>query len=121
MRKPIKERRKHPRARGADLTVGAEPQVPEVRVRDISLSGVSFEVNSPIEFMTRLVMTLVFPARAASVGHTATPNSIQSEGVVVRCDPAQEDNGNQYEVAVFFTHLDNAAKEAIENYVRTHS
>ncbi|UCD59151.1 MAG: PilZ domain-containing protein, partial [Candidatus Hydrogenedentota bacterium] len=67
------------------------------------------------------MMTLVFPGQSDPADQPEPPTSIRCEGAVVRCDPVQGSPGNQYEVAVFFTHMDDAAREAIEEYVKTHS
>ena len=116
MARPKKERRKQPRARGtAGLMVGVEPGTPNADIKDISLSGISFTVDNPIEFMTQLMMTLTFPAESGS--SRGSDESVRCEGAVVRCEPADADD-DSYEVAVFFTHLDGTAKTAIENYVR---
>jgi len=118
--KPTKERRAQPRAKGTPrFTVGLKPKGPSVQVRDISLSGISFRVSSPIEFMTRLMMTLEFAADHALKEPTAS-DSIQCEGAVVRCDPAGDGNKGAYEVAVFFTQLSEHAKKVIGEYVHTH-
>ena len=121
MTRPAKERRKHLRAKGAEgLTVGVEPQAPGVPVRDISLSGVSFTLDAPVEFMTRLMMTLVFPSGRSPERQPSAPAAVQCEGAVVRCDPVRDGREGCYDVAVFFTHLEDSAKEAIEEYVQTH-
>ena len=121
MAKPVKERRKHLRAKGAEgLTVGVESHAPGVPVGDISLSGVSFTLDAPVEFMTRLMMTLVFPSEHASEQQASAPAGVQCEGAVVRCDPVRDGREGRYDVAVFFTHLEDFAREAIEEYVRTH-
>lgn len=121
MAEPKVERRKQPRARGADgLRLGAEPHAAGVQVKDISLSGLSFRASRPIEFMTRLMMTLMLPDYSDQTGRPESPTSVQCEGAVVRCEPAHGGNGNQYEVAVFFTHLDDTVKEVVEQYVKTH-
>ncbi|MBI5116347.1 PilZ domain-containing protein [Candidatus Poribacteria bacterium] len=115
------ERRSKPRARGTKgLTVGAEPHVPAVQVKDISLSGVSFRTRQPIEFMTRLVMTLVFPEICGANRGAGAVARAQCEGAVVRCVPLYEGNGDRYEVAVFFTGMENSTREMLETYVRTH-
>ena len=122
MTKPHIERRKYPRAGGVkDLTVGAEPHVPSVQVINLSLSGLCFRMNHPIEFMTRLMMTLVLPRPHASADRPLSSISVQCEGTVVRCDPVCEDNQTRYEAAVFFTHLDDTPRKAIEEYVETHT
>jgi hypothetical protein len=119
MGKPKEERRKQPRVKASvGLMIGVEPQSPSADIRDISLSGISFIVDSPIEFMTQLVMTLVLPAADASSGGSDNPDGrVQCEGAVVRCDPAGADD-DRYEVAVYFMHLNETAKAAIEKYVR---
>ena len=121
MAKPTKERRQHPRAKGVPgLTVGAGSETPNVQVEDLSLSGLCFRTSRPIEYMTRLTMTLVFSPRHSPADRSNKPVSVQCEGAVVRCDPFHKDNGTQYEVAVFFTDLDETAEEAIGEYVSTH-
>ena len=123
MRKPRTERRQQPRVRGvAGLTVGAEPHVKGVSVRDISLAGLSFRANQPISYMTRLMMTLIFPADADSAGHSKKDATrIRCEGAVVRCDPVSGSEGREHEIAVFFTHMDDASREAVEEYIKAHS
>jgi hypothetical protein len=118
--KPTKERRAQPRAKGTPrFTVDLKPHGPAVQVRDISLSGISFRLSDPIEFMTRLIMTLEFPVETASKESTA-PDSIQCEGAVVRCDPVDDGKKDAFEVAVFFTQLGEQAKKVIREYVHTH-
>ena len=117
MSKPKTDRRGQPRARAVKgLTVGAGPGVVGVQVKDISLSGLSFRTTMPLEFMTRLVMTLVFPARSGPDGNARGKVSTQGEGAVVRCKPVAN-RANLYEIAVFFLHLDDEAREVIEKYV----
>ena len=119
MAKPKEERRKLPRVKGTvGLLVGMESQSPTTDIRDISLSGISFITDSPIEFMTQLMMTLVLPTvDASSKGSKGADSRVQCEGAAVRCEPVGVD-GESYEVAVFFMHLDETAKAAIEKYVR---
>ena len=121
MAKSRRERRRHPRAKGSvDLLLGVDSRAPGAPVKDLSLSGVNFIVDEPIEFMTRLMMTLVFPSRDALKKKSSASANIQFEGAVVRCDPVKSGDDEKHEVAVFFTHLDEAARSAIEEYVQTH-
>jgi hypothetical protein len=118
MAKPEKERRNQPRAKAtAGLLVGLESQTPGSDIRDISLSGICFTVEEPLEFMTQLMMTLIFPTENASAQESG--GAVQCEGAVVRCEPIDPDASKSYEVAVFFTHLEGTAKAAIEEYVKT--
>lgn len=122
MTKLTEERRRQPRAKGTSgLTVGLGPESATIQVKDLSLSGICFRTKKPIEFMTQLMMTLVFPAASASQSQAANPDTVRCEGAVVRCDHTSAKRENQYEIAVFFTHLDENAKRAIEEYVQTHS
>ncbi len=121
MSRPKADKRGQPRVKAVTgLTVGAGLDVAGVQVKDISLSGLSFRVGRPVEFMTRLAMTLFFPAvpdqdgGSSSQGHT-----VRGEGAVVRCEPVAGRAG-QHEVAVFFTCLDGEARKVIEEYVKTH-
>ena len=115
MAKPKEERRKQPRVKGAaGLMVGVESQSCTIDIRDISLSGVSFVTDTPIEFMTQLMMTLILPVAGAS---DSPDGRVQCEGAVVRCEPTSED-GDRYEVAVFFVHLDETTRATIEEYVK---
>ena len=118
--KPTKERRAQPRAKGTPrFTIDLKSKGPAVQVRDISLSGISFKAAGPIEFMTRLKMTLEFPADQ-TLKKSTPPGSIQCEGAVVRCDPIGNGNKGAYEVAVFFTQLSDYAKKVIGEYVHAH-
>jgi len=118
---PKADRRGQPRAEAdTGLTVGAGPDVVGVQVKDISLSGLSFRLNRPVECMTRLAMTLVFPPMCDRDGGTCSHGrKIQGEGAVVRCEPVA-DRAGQHEVAIFFTSLDDKARKVIEEYVKTH-
>ncbi len=122
MTKQTEERRRQPRAKGtAGLTVGLEPESAAIQVKDVSLSGISFRTREPIEFMTQLMMTLVFPTTGGAKSRATDPYAVRCEGAVVRCDRRGSKEENQYEIAVFFTHLDENARKAIEEYVQTHS
>ena len=118
MTKSRGERRKKPRAKGiAGLAVGLASQGRSADIIDISLSGLRFTTDEPIECMTQLVMTLVVPATNPSSGEKST--DVQCKGAVVRCEPSGPDEDCSFDVAVFFTSLDDAARETIEEYVQT--
>jgi hypothetical protein len=114
---PKEERRKHPRAQGtAGLMLGVESMTPSADIKDISLSGVRFTVGEPLEFMTKLVMTLIFPFENSPAQESG--GAIECEGAVVRCEPVGSGEDDSYEVAVFFTHMEETAKTAITEYVK---
>ncbi len=122
MKETAGERRRQPRVKGiAGLTVGLGPESAAIQVKDLSLSGISFRTKKPIEFMTQLMMRIVFPSKSTANSHATDPDAVRCEGAVVRCDRVRSGTENQYEIAVFFTDLDENAKRAIKTYVHEHS
>jgi hypothetical protein len=118
MTKSRGERRKKPRVKGvAGLAVGLASQGRSADIIDISLSGLRFTADEPIECMTQLMMTLVIPSTDTSSDRQST--DAQCEGAVVRCEPIGSGENCQYEVAVFFTFLDDSLKKSIEEYAHT--
>lgn len=115
------ERRKQPRAKAVGgLTVGAKPHLATVQVKDISAAGLCFKNSRPLEFMSRLQMILVIPLCADALVRPEI-GEIHCEGVVVRCERIEDKHGNHYEIAVFFTQMDEAARKAVEKYVKNHA
>lgn len=87
-----------------------------LQVRDLSMSGVSFCLTKPVEYMTRVQLVLWLP-NAATPGESG---EFDCAGVVVRCDPTE--NGQEgglpaYDVAVFFTDMPDETDAALEQYV----
>jgi hypothetical protein len=71
--------------------------------------------------MTKLSMTLVFPAEYDPKTKETSHTGIECEGAVVRCEPAEENTETLYDIAVFFTHLDEDAERMIAEYVDAHA
>src|SRR5262245_14978453 len=101
------ERRKDPRAKAEFfVTLEAKDRRVEARVRDISRSGVAFTSKIPFTEMTVLRIDLAIPGHSNAM--------IRADGAVVRC---AKGSGGDYDVAVFFTSIDDSARAAIAQFV----
>lgn len=102
-----KERRLHPRVPAAgQVALGAAADGKAV-LRDISMSGVACHSPRAFDEMTVIEMTMELPFEGG-------PRSFLAGGAVVRSEP-QSDGG--FLVAVFFTHMDDAARATLAEYV----
>ena len=84
---------------------------------NISTSGLYFRADHFIEPMTKLAMELdlVVPVSDDSEQEKA---AVACEGLVVRTTPEGETEGcTEYEVAVFFTHIEAEALAALERHI----
>lgn len=82
---------------------------------NISTSGIYFKSDHFIEPMTKLGMSLELPV--VGDGSTESPEA-KCEGIVVRILPEFEAEGvSDYEVAVFFTHIDDKGLNYLEEHI----
>ncbi|MCP4146004.1 MAG: PilZ domain-containing protein [bacterium] len=82
---------------------------------NISTSGIYFKSDHFIEPMTKLGMSLELPI--AGDDSTELPEA-KCEGIVVRVLPEFEAEGvSDYEVAVFFTHIDGKGLDYLEDHI----
>jgi hypothetical protein len=97
----------------------------EVRISDVdtarvesinvSANGVYFSSPTFIPELTRLDITLDLPQ---GEGKKTRGESVVCAGVVVRTDPPEPQAGvTEYEVACYFTSIDEADKEVLESYI----
>jgi len=92
---------------------------------NISTSGVYFKSDHFIEPMTKLAMDLEVrvPSGDGDISGDADDDgpalaSVPCEGLVVRCGPeAPEDGCDEYEIAVFFTHIESAGMANLEKHI----
>ena len=109
------ERRGHPRAERSVADVHAAiPGSTIKHVDNISCSGVLCRMDSNLPLMEKLLVSLELPGADGNGG--ADP--IECEGVVVRTEAVEcERDGPEYQVAIFFTHLDEEVRDRISQYV----
>jgi hypothetical protein len=85
---------------------------------NISSSGVYFKSGHFIQSMTKLAMVLdvSVPASDGSGGVELAP--VPCEGLVVRTNPETEVEGcDDYEIAVFFTHIEAEGAANLEKHI----
>ena len=115
------------RAARVDASLRLEVQVPgtaggeetaSLETINISSSGIYFKSDHFIEPMTKLSMdleVLVPDADGTPSGDTAT---VPCEGLVVRTKPDGPTDGcTEYEVAVFFTHIEPEGMANLERHI----
>lgn len=108
MTSPARERRRAPRA-VADFSIQLNPAqgATPARLKDLSTIGLCCTTTTRMTEMTLLGIDLQLPGEGKR-------HSLQ--GAVVRCAPEANTKG-QYELAVFFTMIDEAARKALGAYV----
>ena len=85
---------------------------------NISSSGVYFKSGHFIEPLTKLAMVLDVTVPSGNPGGDAVIAPVPCEGIVVRTTPEAETEGcEDYEVAVFFTHLEASGSENLERHI----
>lgn len=85
---------------------------------NISSSGVYFKSGHFIEPLTKLAMVLDVSVPADEPGEDTVIAPVPCEGIVVRTTPEAETEGcEDYEVAVFFTHLEASGSENLERHI----
>jgi hypothetical protein len=119
------ERRKGQRV---DASLKLEVKVPRpdgshvpatMETLNISSSGIYFRSDHYIEPMTKLNMLLELPIRSSQAEATRL-GAAECEGIVVRVLPENEKNGNtHYEVAVFFTQIDEQGMTNLQAHIST--
>lgn len=113
LHKPSHERRQAPRA-GAprDLAMRLVGRPDVLEIRDLSASGVCCTIAQPLAVMTQVHLVLLVPRSGAA------PREVPTDGVVVRCvKNSRGASPTGYEIAVFFTGLDDADRNTLASYV----
>ncbi len=84
----------------------------ETKTINIASNGLYCKLGKHIELYTRVFCTLVHP------GGTNFDEAISIEGVVVRCDPPEEDpRVDEYNIAVFFDSITGADEEKLAKWL----
>ena len=103
------DRRRYPRSKRC-IPVINDNSGPGVlnHIDNISEAGVRCHTIKPVALMTRIGVVLDLPK---PINHR-----VDTEGVVVRCDP-DELGDDHFKVAIFFPRLSDEDKEAIRKFV----
>ncbi len=109
--KPQTERRKMPRVPASfDLRLDVGGRQGSAHVRDISASGVRCVTDRAMPLMTQVAVTLLLPG-------TSGAHEISCRGAVVRSAP--DGRAASFETAIFFTHMSDADRGRVEEFVST--
>ncbi len=93
-------------------------EVANLETINISTSGVYFKSDHFIEPMTKLAMELEVRVPSTDGSKEADLASVPCEGLVVRCGPeAPEEGCDEYEIAVFFTHIESGGMANLEKHI----
>jgi hypothetical protein len=119
LREPGIERRRHPRietridAHGSAAEGGA---IARMVTDNLSLAGLQCTSATDFPEMTRLAVRLLLPG---SDGNAAPAEPIDIEAVVVRRThlAASNEGKPRYQLALFFTSMDDSAKERLTSYI----
>jgi hypothetical protein len=109
MNKAASERRRAPRAR-ADFPIHLTPASGKApaHLRDLSANGLCCTTSQSLPEMALVGIDLQFPGQ---------PQQHRLEGAVVRCAPLPARKG-QFEVAIFFTSIQDSARAALAAWVQ---
>jgi hypothetical protein len=99
---------------GAD----GELQLSSFETVNLSISGLYFKSDRPMEPMTRFELEIMFPGDNGDPGDGGGPVSVKGEGTVVWAAPDVDAPGSdRFEVGVFFSRLDPAGKKRLAAHV----
>jgi len=106
------ERRRYPRSqRGLKLVVDDNGPGVLNHIDNICEAGVLCHTVRPLPLMARIGIMVDLPK--------PVEQRIEAEGIVVRCEPHELGDDNFF-VAIFFTRVTDADKEAINKFVAMH-
>jgi c-di-GMP-binding flagellar brake protein YcgR len=115
----VDERRAHER-HATELTVRGTPDeggvVARMVARNLSLGGLYCTSTTDFPEMTRLAVRLMLPVEEQGSGNGSEP--IDVEAVVVRREENNRSgNGPRFDLALYFTNVDDAIRTQIQRYI----
>jgi hypothetical protein len=113
------ERRAHER-HATELSVQGTPDeggvVARMVARNLSLGGLYCTSSMDFPEMTRLAVRLMLPAEGEGSGNGSVP--VDLEAVVVRREENnRSQNGPRFDLALYFTNVDDAVRSQLQRYI----
>jgi hypothetical protein len=111
------EQRKHPRFKDRLTLRSFSPdrEANEMSTTDLSLGGAHVVASRFFPLMTRVEVTLLLPPEE---GIESGPRPVRADAVVVRVHPPQaETTVDHYEMALFFSHMEQRDRNALARYL----
>ena len=115
------EKRRHPRVQDRLTLRSSSPETGSVEMSttNLSLGGAHVVTNHYMPLMTRVEVTLHLPPAA---GLESRPLPVKAEAVVVRVlPPAPSPGFRSFEMALFFSHMEQHDRNALARYLSTQS
>ena len=111
------EKRRHPRIAQRVPVRSEESADLRLETVDLSAGGLCCTASKHIPPMTRMALTLVLPPNA---GKTDEEHLVSGEAVVVRSERSSA-NGGGYRIALFFSRMDDADRQALLGFLKRRS
>ena len=111
------EKRTHPRIKDRLTLRSSSSGAGEMSTTDLSLGGAHVITTRFLPLMTRVEITLLLPPVE---GIDSGPLAVHVEAVVVRVQPpAREIGTDHYEMALFFSRMEQRDRSALSRYLST--
>jgi PilZ domain-containing protein len=109
---PKVERRAKKRSRkNIQLALDHESEIKTVSTHDISGSGLSCYLPTPLTLFTKYKFRLLVPMGEGG------DEEIDGEGIVVRVEEVELAGENFFQTALFFQHLDDGHRRVLEDFI----
>ena len=115
------EKRSYPRVKDRLTLRSTSPAEgpSEMSTTDLSLGGAHVVASRFVPLMTRVEVTLLLPPEE---GIESGPRPVRAEAVVVRVHPpAPESENEYYQIALFFSRMEQRDRNALARYLSSQS
>jgi c-di-GMP-binding flagellar brake protein YcgR len=115
------EKRSHPRVKDRLTLRSTSPAegASEMSTTDLSLGGAQVVASRFVPLMTRVEVTLLLPPEE---GIESGPRPVRADAVVVRVHPpAPQAEIEHYQIALFFSHMEQRDRNALARYLSSQS
>ena len=114
-----REKRSHPRIKDRLTLRSTSSGAGEMSTTDLSLGGAHVIASRFLPLMTRVEVTLLLPPEE---GIDSGPRPVRVEAVVVRVHPSEaQPTVEHYEVALFFSRMEQRDRSALSRYLTSQS
>jgi len=117
------DKRRQPRVAQRIRVRSSSREAGELVTIDLSADGLSCTAPAFLPLMTKLAVSLVLPGpRATAADPENGHETVSGEAVVVRTEPPAPVGGRAtYRVALFFSRMDDSARQRLLDFLARHS
>ncbi len=106
------ERRRHPRIPvSLPLRLTLQDETVDTVIINLSETGIRLRMPKPMQLLSRVQIGIELPETKG-----LTPASVAITGVIVRCEPTEDDD-IPFDTAIFFEDLSDAARGSISRFI----